>query len=57
VDVRDGMFTGTLPMFSAREAYEDYDEPGRKRHLLRPWIAVSDTRCRPLADALAGRYR
>ena len=41
----------------AREAYEDYDEPGRERHLLRMWIAVSDERRRPLSDALAGRYR
>lgn len=41
----------------AREAYEDYDEPGRQRHLLRMWIAVADARRRPLADALAGRYR
>ena len=41
----------------ARESYEDYDEPGRERHLLRMWIAVSDARRRPLADALAGRYR
>lgn len=41
----------------ARTAYEDYDEPGRKRHLLRMWIAVADERRRPLADALAGRYQ
>lgn len=41
----------------AREAYEDYDEPGRERHLLRMWIAVSDKRRRPLSEALAGRYR
>ena len=40
----------------ARTAYEDYDEPGRQRHLLRMWIAVPDKRRRPLADALAGRY-
>ena len=41
----------------ARTAYEDYDEPGRQRHLLRMWIAVPDERRRPLADALAGRYQ
>lgn len=40
-----------------REAFEDHDEPGRQRHLLRMWIAVDDARRRPLADALAGRYR
>jgi hypothetical protein len=41
----------------AREAYEDYPEPGRERHLLRMWIAVDDARRRPLAPVLAGRYR
>lgn len=40
-----------------REAFEDFDEPGRQRHLPRRWIAVADARRRPLADALAGRYR
>jgi hypothetical protein len=41
----------------AREAFADHDEPERQRHLLRMWIAVADARRRPLADALAGRYR
>lgn len=44
-------------MMHAREAYEDHPGPGRQRHLLRMWIAVDDARRRPLADALAGRYR
>jgi hypothetical protein len=44
-------------MLHAREAFEDYDEPARQRHLLRMWIAVSDERRRPLSDALASRYR
>ena len=44
-------------MLHAREAFEDYPEPGRERHLLRMWIAVDDARRRPLADALASRYR
>ncbi len=44
-------------MLHAREAYEDYPELGRERHLLRMWIAVADERRRPLSDALAGRYR
>jgi hypothetical protein len=44
-------------MLHARAAFEDYPEPGRERHLLRMWIAVDDARRRPLADALAGRYR
>ena len=41
----------------SREAFEDYGEPERKRHLLRMWIAVSDERRRPLSDELSGRYR
>jgi hypothetical protein len=40
----------------ARTAYEDRDEPGMQRHLLRMWIAVDDARRRPLAPALAERY-
>jgi hypothetical protein len=43
-------------MMHARTAYEDFDEPGRQRHLLRVWIAVADDRRRPLSDALAARY-
>ena len=44
-------------MLHAREAYVDHAEPGRERHLLRMWIAVDDARRRPLAPALAARYR
>lgn len=44
-------------MMHAREAYEDYPEPERQRHLLRMWIAVSDGKRRPLADSLTDRYR
>ncbi len=44
-------------MLHAREAYEDFPEPGRERHLLRMWIAVDDAKRRPLADVLAERYR
>ena len=44
-------------LMHAREAYEDHDEPGRERHLLRMWIAVSDGRRRPLSAALDERYR
>lgn len=40
----------------ARTVFEDYDEPGRQRHLLRMWIAVSDERRRPLSNALDDRY-
>jgi hypothetical protein len=44
-------------LLHAREAYEDWPEPGRERHLLRMWIAVAGAQRRPLADALAARYR
>lgn len=44
-------------MLHAREAFEDHPEPGRERHLLRMWIAIDDARRRPLANALADRYR
>ncbi len=44
-------------LLHAREAYEDFPQPGRERHLLRMWIAVDEARRRPLADALAERYR
>ena len=44
-------------LLHAREAYEDYPEPGRERHLLRMWIAVDDAKRRPLAEALTDRYR
>lgn len=44
-------------LLHAREAYEDYPEPGRERHLLRMWIAAPDERRRPLADSLTSRYR
>ena len=44
-------------LLHAREAYEDFPQPGRERHLLRMWIAVDEARRRPLADTLAERYR
>lgn len=44
-------------MMHAREAYEDYPEPERQRHLLRMWIAVPDDKRRPLAESLTERYR
>jgi hypothetical protein len=59
MDFQEGdiQFINNHIMLHARTAYEDYDEPGRQRHLLRMWIAVDDARRRPLAAALAGRYR
>jgi hypothetical protein len=43
-------------LLHAREAYQDYPEPGRERHLLRMWIAISEEYRRSLAEALAERY-
>lgn len=59
MDFQEGdiQFINNHTMMHAREAYEDYAEPERRRHLLRMWIAVPDARRRPLADALAERYR
>lgn len=59
MDFRDGdiQLINNHILLHAREAYEDYPEPGRERHLLRMWIAVDDERRRPLADSLASRYR
>src|SRR5215470_7649757 len=37
-----------------RTAFEDYDEPERKRHLLRLWLAPPDAR--PLPPGYADRY-
>jgi hypothetical protein len=37
-----------------RTAFEDWPEPGRKRHLLRLWLAPADAR--PLPPAFADRY-
>lgn len=53
----DMQFLNNHVLLHAREAFEDYDEPDRKRHLLRLWIALPAERRRPLAPALADRYR
>ncbi|MBS29514.1 MAG: hypothetical protein CL566_11455 [Alphaproteobacteria bacterium] len=51
----DMQFINNHTVLHAREAYEDYDEPERKRHLLRMWIALEDERRRALAPILAER--
>jgi len=58
MDFREGdiQLINNHTLLHAREAYEDYPEPGRERHLLRMWIAVPDGRRRPLAESLANRY-
>jgi hypothetical protein len=39
----------------ARTHYEDYEEPDRKRHLLRMWLSMPNTR--PLSPALGHIYK
>ena len=53
----DMQFINNHIILHAREEYEDYDEPERKRHLLRAWIALPPERRRSLAPELAARYR
>ena len=42
------------PYRSARDEFEDFDEPERKRRLLRVWLNFLDGR--PLADRFADRF-
>lgn len=53
----DMQFVNNHSILHARQAYEDYDEPDRKRRLLRMWIGMTDERRRLLSPALAERYR
>ena len=41
--------------YHSRTAFEDYDEPDRKRHLLRMWLSVPNSRA--LSPAMAPIYR
>lgn len=52
----DMQFINNHAILHAREAFEDHDEPDRKRHLLRMWIALPEVRRRALAPILAERY-
>jgi hypothetical protein len=49
----DMQFLHNHVMLHARTAYEDYDEPERKRHLLRLWLTTDGAR--PLVAAYAER--
>ena len=59
MDFQEGdiQFINNHSVLHARQAYEDYDEPDRKRRLLRMWIGMTDHRRRHLAPVLAERYR
>lgn len=53
----DMQFLNNHVLLHARSEFEDYEEPERKRHLLRLWIAYPPERRRPLSPLLAERYR
>ncbi len=53
----DMQFINNHTVLHARQAYEDYDDPALKRHLLRVWVALPDGKRRPLAPVLEERYR
>ncbi len=53
----DMQFINNHIILHAREEYEDYEEPERKRHLLRIWLGLPTERRRKLGPELAGRYR
>lgn len=52
----DMQFINNHAILHAREAFEDFDDPEMKRHLLRMWIAFPEARRRALASILAERY-
>ena len=52
----DMQFINNHAILHAREAYEDFDDPEMKRHLLRMWISLPQARRRQLAPILAERY-
>ena len=53
----DMQFINNHTILHARQAYEDYEAPALKRHLLRVWIALPAGKRRPLAPVLNERYR
>jgi hypothetical protein len=59
MDFREGdmQFLNNHTILHARQAFEDHDDPRRKRHLLRMWIALPEGRRRRLTSELAQRYR
>jgi hypothetical protein len=51
----DLQFLNNHVMFHTRTAFEDWPEPDRKRHLLRMWLSVPNSRALP--DSFAAFYR
>lgn len=58
MDFQEGdiQLINNLTVMHARQAYEDYDDPKLKRHLLRMWIGLPDSQRRPLSPLLDERY-
>ena len=50
----DMQFCNNHVIFHTRRAFEDFDEPARKRHLLRLWLKALDGR--PLPPAFYERH-
>ena len=50
----DMQFVHNHTLLHDRTAFEDFPEPGRKRHLLRLWLAPPDAR--PLPEVFAERF-
>jgi len=42
-------------MYHSRTAFEDFEEPDRKRHLIRMWLSVHNSR--PLSDSMHVIYK
>ena len=59
IDFQEGdmQFINNHMILHARAEYEDYEEPERKRHLLRMWIGLPPERRRQLAPELQDRLR
>jgi hypothetical protein len=51
----DMQFVNNHVVIHSRTQFEDYDEPDRKRHLLRLWLSVPNAR--PLAEGLREAYK
>ena len=51
----DIQFLNNHVTYHARTAFEDHDDPAAKRHLMRMWLAVPNSR--PLPDGFAPLYR
>ena len=58
MDFQEGdiQLINNLTVMHARQEYEDYDEPWKKRRLLRMWIGLPDDKRRPLSPLLDERY-